>query len=227
MRGKMKSVRMLNKELPIIYERGIIDNKDITYIFGKVREILENRKKYKSDYPELNFFCNWCAHSKLSSSNVIYNMLLKLSQSLSAAIDLRPGDDGAELTAAFVKLSSAILSIPKFRLGLQKVLEDQGINSKITRDDELWYNCMCMVLNEVSEKPIGFPDNILDGSCVKGKPYQIFQSIKSLSSEDDVGKIISLSVHFEEKAHIFQGGDGFVFHMKTMTGVNLISVVRG
>lgn len=201
----MKAVRELKRDLPNLYNSKKIEQKDVIFLFGKVREILENKKKYQTDFPELNLFCNWCFHSKLTSSRTIHSTLVKVSKSLSSAIHVGPDTDPRDMTKAFIQIGSNILNIPKLRKGLLTVLEKEGIPPTIATSKEWWDACLQLLIFEISEKPLEFPENVLNGSS---KDNKYFNEIMQLPGPLGQDKIIRLEVKLDEgensyKLHFF------------------------
>ncbi len=195
----MKAVRELNKEMPYLLKRGRLEQRDILFLFGKVREILENEGKYKSQFPQLNLFCNWCFHSKLSASKTIYNYLLKLSTSISKESQVKDGEDSRENTRRFISIGTNILNIPELRKGLTTVLKDHHIDTTISTNKKWWEACLQILLNEISEKPLEFPQNVINGSKKNKSAFKIYEKILQLPNSLNHDKIIRLEVRIDEK----------------------------
>ncbi len=223
----MKSVRELKRELPLLYKRGKIELRDITYLFGKVREILENKGALKEKYPELNLVCNWCAHAKLSGSKTIYRALLDASKSLSEATNVSAGNNPGDMTNAFVKVAGNVLNFPAVRQGLKAVLEQHSIDSTITNTKKWWDACLSLLLHEISEKPIEFPEKVLEGLDVKSKAYKFYKQVLELPSRENHDKVIGLKIMLEENSPLFEGKNGYVAYFKTLSGVNIVVDLQG
>ena len=223
----MKCARELKRELPLLYKRGKLELRDISYLFGKVREILEHKAIYKNNYPELNLFCNWCSHIRLSSSNTIYRALFEISKAASEATNVKIGNDAGDMTNKFIDVCGNVLNIPRVRLGLKAVLEEQKIDSRIAVNKKWWDACLQLFLLEVSEKPIEFPQKVIDGTDTKSKAAKIYNKILELPNSLNHDKIISLKVMLEEKSPLFNGENGYSYHITSISGITYVVVVQG
>jgi hypothetical protein len=218
----MKAVRELKSFLPEIYRQRKISRQDIHFIFGKIREILENKRNYQRTYPELNLFCNWCLHPELSASKTIFNALIRISKSITDALDKNMTEEEKVITTKnFISVSANILNIPKLRVGMKSVLESFYIDARITNEKAWWDACLQLLLQEVSEKPIKFPENIVSGEVKKGDAYNSFQKLMNISSDRDHDKVISLEIKVDEDAK------QYMLHLKTLSGMTYILGMQG
>lgn len=174
---QMKAVRELKSFLPEIYMQRKISRQDVHFIFGKIREILENKRNYQSTYPELNLFCNWCFHSELSASKTIFNALIRISKSITDALDKNMNEEEKVIrTKNFISVSANILNIPKLRVAMKSILESFYVDARITNEKAWWDACLQLLLQEVSDKPLKFPENIVSGEVKKEMHTTHFKS---------------------------------------------------
>lgn len=217
----MKAVRELKKELFNLYSRKQIEHRDIIFIFGKVREILEHRGNYKSAFPQLNLFCNWCFHTSLKSSKTIYRYLLDVSIAISKAATTSNNEEAKETTNNLVAIGANILNIPQLRIGLKEVLTEQGIDATICNNREWWNACVQLLLYEISEKPLQFPEDVVTGQNQKGDAYKFFSQILQLPHSRDFDKVIRLEVKLDEKENQYK------LHFSTLANVTYVVNVHG
>lgn len=215
----MKAVRVLKRELISLHNRGSIEQRDISYLFGKVREILENKGNYRESFPELNLFCNWCAHSKLSGSKTIYAALLNVSKLLSKVTSYREGDKDEGHVGKFLEISSSILNIPNLRKGLKTVLEEEGLPSYIVTEKKWWDVTLLHLIHEISEKPLEFPDSVVKGINKKGPGYKYFNELMELSTMENKDKIFRMEIKLDKTT--------FVIHFTSLNNVTLIVPLVG
>jgi len=212
----MKAIRELNHFLPELYREGKISRQDVHFIFGKIREILESNKKYQSIYPELNLFCNWCFHPKLSASKTIFSALIRISKSIAYALDKDMNEEDKVIrTKEFISVSANILNIPKLRLGMKSVLESFDIDARIVTEKAWWDSCMQLLLQEVSEKPLRFPEDVVSGELTKGLAYKAFQELMKISDNSN-DKVISLEIKADDREK------QYMLHLKTLSGLTFI-----
>ena len=223
----MKAVRELKRELPSLYKREQIEPRDIIFILGKVREILENKGEYKEEYPELNLFCNWCLHTGLSRSKTIYRALLNVSKAISSATNVPPDGNPQELTNVFLDTGSNVLNIPRFRLGLKHVLNEQGIDTIITDRKNWWDSFIKLLLHEISEKPLEFPADVIEGIDTKSQAYQFYKQVLELPNALNHDKIICLRVMNDEGKFENKNGSIFTLQFTTLSGVHFVVELRG
>lgn len=217
----MKAARVLKRELENLYYRKKIEPRDVLFIFGKVREILEHRRKYKSQYPQLNLFCNWCFHTALKDSKTIYRYLLEVSIALSEASNTGSEESARITTENFIKVGANILNIPKLRVGLKAVLSEQGIETTICDNREWWNAFVQLLLHEVSEKPLHFPDDVVMGDKKDGNAYKFFSQILQLPNQRGFDKVIRIEINLEERVNIFQ------LHFTTIGNVVIVVDLQG
>ena len=218
----MKAVRELKMVLAGIYNSGNLTRQDVNFVISKVREILENKGAYKNAYPELNLFCNWCFHSKLSGSTTIYKALINISKSISNATAPEMSDEEkVNTTKDFISISANILNIPNLRIGLKTVLEDFGIDARVATEKVWWGRLLRLLLNEITEKPLQFPDNVVSGEITKGHAYDAFIKLIEMPGKDNHDKIISLELHIDSKEK------AYMMHLKSLSGMTYILGIQG
>ena len=155
----MKCIKDLEREIAKISAPEHIDQVRVRFIFGKVREFFDHKPENKSKHKQLHFFCNWCAHPRLTQSEVIYNMFLYLTAELTICLNPPPERTPKEATHRFTHYFSEILDIPKIRQSLIEVFNENHLDTSILRSKVLWYAIVRALLDEISEKTISFPEN--------------------------------------------------------------------
>lgn len=72
-------VRKLRKAL----SGPVKEEKDVVYIMVEIRKLLE-RSDNKSNYPLLNFYCNWALHTEISRISPARQILEKIEKAISS-----------------------------------------------------------------------------------------------------------------------------------------------
>ena len=78
----MKCVRELKRIFVDLQKKGGISLDEVVSISLKLRQLLEQKRKYQNDYPIVNLYCNWVVHTRLRHSSTIYKFLLEVSKSI-------------------------------------------------------------------------------------------------------------------------------------------------
>lgn len=217
----MKAVRELNNFLPGIYKVGKISRQDVHFIVGKIREILEIKGVYKNKYPELNLFCNWCFHPELTGSETVFKALIRISKSIADCLNEgMSNEEKVKHTKTFISISANILDIPRLRVGLKSVLENFGIDAKIATEKIWWDSFVQLLVQEVSEKPLKFPDNVVSGAVIKGHFYDAFKELINISKSDHC-KVIFLEITADAQEKRYK------IHLKTLSGMTYILDLLG
>jgi len=189
----MKCVRELKRVLKSLKEKGGISLDDVVTIELRLRQLLDEKGKYKNDYPLVNLFCNWTVHTKLKHSNTIYKYLLSVSQLISNSIGLYSGEDPKEATNLFIQKSGNILQIPELRKSMIEIFQNEGIDTFLIGQKKWWDGFVILLLKELAEKPLQFPEEVIEGKEVKNAS-KIFEEIKQLPHPNDWDKVFKLEV---------------------------------
>lgn len=81
----------LLEKLSKVLEQDITSEVQMVYILTRIRKVLE-LQKIKSNYPILNFFCNWALHPEISDTNPISEFLQKIIENKIDADEFRKFD---------------------------------------------------------------------------------------------------------------------------------------
>lgn len=160
-----------------------ISQSEVVKIFSDVRQYLE-KKRLKQEFQHLNFFCNWMFHTELSGSSVCYNMLVKMTDLFLKGIE----NDTRSCTEEFVKNASCIFSIETLRIEFISVFKNCDLPLFLFNQKENWLGFLGYMLEELSDKPIKFPDNI-EKQALSSRPKhksaaRAFRQIERLTSNN-------------------------------------------
>ena len=194
----MKCVRELNQLIEELPKRGSLSQDDVNSILLRIRQLFEINRKAKNQFPLLNLFCNWVVHTSLRDSNTIYRFLVDISKSISAAIHLPNGEDAGEATQQFINHAGNLLQIPQLRRDVREVLRQQGVAIYLTDRKEWWDAFVLLLLREISEKPLEFPPEVVDGTKENKKASKFFNELKALPDMYDRDKVIRLDIFEKE-----------------------------
>ncbi len=199
----MKCVRELKRNLQELKRNGRITLVEVVSIVVKLRQLLELKRKYQNEFPIVNLYCNWVVHTELKRSNTIYKFLLEISKAISNAIHLSDGKGAKESTEMFTSKAGNILQIPELRKGVREILVREGIDSYLCDNKVWWEGFVTLLLKELTEKPLAFPDEVINGTKYVKKATEVFEEIKSLPHANDWDKVYSVElVDKENEYHI-------------------------
>jgi hypothetical protein len=199
----MKCVRELRQLIEELPKRGGLSQDDVNSILLRIRQLFEIDRRAKNQFPLLNLFCNWVVHTSLRDSVTIYRFLVDISKSISSAIHLSNGEDARERTTQFIHHAGNLLQIPRLRSEIREILQQQGIVIYLTDRKEWWDAFVTLLLREISEKPLEFPAEVVDGTKESKKASKFFSELKALPHIYDWDKVIRLVVFEKEgKYHI-------------------------
>jgi hypothetical protein len=123
------------------------DGDSVLAFMKEVRELIE-LKKTKSEYPLLNFYCNWCVHPELSDSNTIYNILEEISEIFLSEKEAGP---------SFVAQVNHLLSMEELRRQMLVLLGSENIPDFWFSIPDNWQGFRQRLLANIVQKPIQFP----------------------------------------------------------------------
>lgn len=119
----------LEEHLGRIDSRGSMSDGDALRALALVRQLMEHHS-LQSQYPLLNFFCNWVLHTELSDSRVCYRMLEQITD-LFLTEGERPGAD-------IVGGVSKVLSVGVLRAQLRELLVRFSLSTSLTDSFHNW-----------------------------------------------------------------------------------------
>ena len=190
----MKCVRELKRSLADLKKKGGISLDEVVSISIKIRQLLELNKKYQNDYPIVNLYCNWVVHTKLKHSNTIYKILLEVSRLISNAIHVYDGEDPKEATRLFISKAGNILQLPEFRKGIKGIFLKEGIDTYLCDTKRWWEGFVTLLLKELSEKPLAFPDEVVKGTKEVKGATAVFEELNRLPHVNNWDKVYSLEI---------------------------------
>lgn len=117
---------------------------EVVYFLSEVRKIIENNK----NYPDLNLYCNWVLHSKLTKESTIKSLNLKLSR----FVDFNKSKSEIQKMLARAD-GGKFIKMEDFKLELIKFLVNKGL-SKIIFNGNKWYKFVELYLKIIYKCPI-------------------------------------------------------------------------
>jgi hypothetical protein len=210
----MKAVRELKRELIHIGKKANLVPGDIVNIMSKIRTILEEDGKLKSQSPLVNLFANWCLHGKITHSKVVYNCLYSISKNISRYLN------GVENYPSIVHEAMNTLNIPEFRKQLIPIFHKHKLPDFIIHSQNWWEGFIQIMLHELSEKMVSFPDNVISGNDTNHFSYPIFKKILDLANKN--GKNSGFV-----KLHIELIDDRFYICIDTLNEATFVFECRG
>ncbi|MCE5319174.1 MAG: hypothetical protein LLG04_17655 [Parachlamydia sp.] len=120
---------------------------DAVKILSLTRQLMEQTKR-KDSYSILNFYCNWCFHTSISSSNVCYRMLLSIT-------DVFLSDDGSKRVNIPLEVSN-LLSLKELRAQFKDLYQTDKLPTFLFDYLSNWRGFTRQILKEIIHKPISF-----------------------------------------------------------------------
>ena len=133
----------------VMSEGGMSDG-DAVKILSLTRQLMEKTKR-KDKYSILNFYCNWCFHTSISSSNVCYRMLLSIT-------DVFLSDDGRKSVNIPLEVSN-LLSLKELRAQFKDLYQTDKLPNFLFDYLSNWRGFTRQILKEIIHKPISFPSD--------------------------------------------------------------------
>jgi len=200
----MKCVRELRRLLSALKKKGGISIEEVVAICVEIRQILELNRKYQNEYPIVNLFCNWVVHANLDRSNTIYRCLFDLSASISNAIHVKDGEDPVEATRIFIGTAGNVLQIPKLRKGIRGIFSNENIDTYLCDTKEWWDGFVTLLLKKLAEKPLAFPDEVInDTKYIKGATEK-FEQLNKLPHANNWDKVYSLEIREKDNKYLLE-----------------------
>ncbi len=180
----MQAIRKLRDLLKRLQETKTCTAQDQHYLLSQVREILEHQG-YKSKFNILNFYCNWLLHTKLSGSVQCYKMLREVGKAtLLACAQGQTVEEAKESTIIFMRTARLVFDFNALRAQLQALFAELDFPDFLFTDDGNWNNFIGVLLSELQEKPVAYPDGMSESFIAKTKPHKRAKMIyMSLISE--------------------------------------------
>lgn len=131
------------------------------------RMVIE-KNNLQEKYKYLNLYCNWTVHTKLSSSITGYRLLEEITDSFIENFNYTGVKWVAPATVEILSLHNLHLDILNFSSAFK-------IDLLIFIDENFWWNFTHLLLFNLLDRPIQFPENILNYK--KSKAKDIYDSI--------------------------------------------------
>jgi hypothetical protein len=121
----------------------------VLYLMAEIRKILEQEDS-KSQYAPLNFYANWCVHTRLARPNKFINRTAEdIESEILASIK-------ADLPIENGKLVKKFLSMQALKTALSDFLNDVDLPAEITEGGN-WASFQALLISIISEQPIIAP----------------------------------------------------------------------
>jgi hypothetical protein len=215
----MKCIRELKELINHISSKGRLERSDVNNVFVKIRQIMENEKKFQNEFPIVNLYCNWVVHTKLKDSKTIYRFLVSISKNVSSSFNIINADDAKDATNHFILSAGNIVQIPALRQGIKSIFRDKKIDCFLVNKKECWDAFITLLLQEISDKPLEFPESLVN----EGKPHKraskFFEELKSLPHNYDWDKIIRL--------HIFDENEKYYINLESIGRAHYVVELLG
>ena len=182
--------KRLKDLLSNIVNEGRMSDSDALKLVSLTRQLLEEKEE-KSKYLTLNFYCNWCLHTKITQLETCYSMLSRIT-------DVFLSDDGSK-KVDITRLVSELISIKQLRMEFIGLYSSSGLPRFLFEGYRNWRGFMGQIIKEVRNKPIGFPEKI--EKYHNKKANRIYREMleKAKGRELMVARKLSLSDEIEDK----------------------------
>lgn len=180
-----------------------LTHRDVSYIFSKLREILEANKKIKSTCKILNLFCNWSAHNYIEQSAVGYQALERISSALFDAISSTPA---GSKDGIFLDIMKNSLNFGDLRNEIRLVFSQYKIRTSLIENQIFWIKFIHFTIHNLRDKPIRYSESALKGETKNRSDGDQIKSLRKLSqhkNSTDFGTMVSLSVSLAEDDFLF------------------------
>lgn len=127
-----------------------LEGTDVGWLMVCIRRLLEETGRQKA-YNFLNLYCNWVAHSKLSRSKLLFELLANLSKIIG-----KYSTD--EFNPAWGKAMTEALGTKKLRDDLRAFSKEYGYPDQFWGDDNSWRGFLGLLSQVIMDVPIAFPD---------------------------------------------------------------------
>ncbi|MBI4833632.1 MAG: hypothetical protein HY811_02275 [Planctomycetes bacterium] len=127
-----------------------LSSSDLVNLMSKTRQLIE-KNNFKNKHQTLNLYCNWCLHIKLSESINGYRILEGIADAF-----LEHDKHGSNVNAC--DRICEIISLKELRHEFISLYKTFGINLSLFESKQIWRGFCGLLLKELIEKPIEFPD---------------------------------------------------------------------
>ncbi len=173
-----KNINRIKNILNNINRKNSINIDQMSSIMLQTRQIIEF-EKLKEEYKFLNLYCNWLLHTQLQDSKIIYYILEEANK----VIFQNPNRNGND-TNCIIKQISTLLSIENLKNDFIKIYKLKKLPIFLFDNQENWRKFISLLLLEISDKPLKFPEKIKEKSAHKGfkKAYKVYSKMRNSST---------------------------------------------
>ena len=171
--GREENLNKLDEEL----RKDMKDECQIFCVMSRIRKALEHHN-LKEKFPVINFYCNWALHTEIDKTSSIYDLLLKIEQSiLSKNYDIGP--------------IMSIANFENFRKEIKIFLNNFKIVDPFS-DTKYWINYRKFFVRILIDSPLNLTPKDF-------KEIRKFSFIKT-NNENDVDFQIDFENHYSIKS---------------------------
>lgn len=151
----MSRVNKLKKILSEIYAQNSMRTSDIHPIINYTRQIIEE-KKYQERYINLNFYCNWFFHIKLTESNRIYSIFNEINKLII------PEFSNLNNPSLIINRISESLSFNHLKNNFIDLYTEVKLPVFLFKDRANWDKIISLIVSEILNNPIEVPSRIFE-----------------------------------------------------------------
>jgi hypothetical protein len=175
-------VERIQNALSQINSRGDFTELEPPQILILTRRLLEETAS-QPQFPIVNLYCNWLAHTQISKSKIVYDILLQLTKEF-----VRCNQDGTCTIAEPNRGVSKALSIADLQTQLATLYRTHNIDTRLLLP-AYFRRFMGAILDQISRTPLLFPS-----PPHKGKARTMYSALMQAAGGDPHMMIVSLSV---------------------------------
>ncbi len=186
MSNLLKIISELNQLVVDLKTPDKANNRNIYYLMGMTRELLEEVGMNAGTDPEvkiLKIYCHWVLHSRLSNDSWIYKSLVEVNEGLRRFLK---SSGALHLSHDCVR----VLDLDELRNGFIYTFSKYSIDPFVFRTDVIWPTILPIIIGLLEDKILAFPKNVLEGL----KPNNEYQKIIEMESFYGARKIFGMSV---------------------------------
>lgn len=186
MSNLLKIISELNQLVVDMRTSDKVNNRNIYYLMGKTRELLEEagmNAGTDSKVKILKIYCHWVLHSRLSKDKWVYESLVEVNEGLRRFL-MSSGE--LHLSHDCVR----ILDLDELRNGFNYTFQKYGIDTFVFRTDAIWDTILPIIIGLLEDKTLSFPNTVLEGK----ETNKEYKKIIEMESFYGVRKIFGMSV---------------------------------
>lgn len=214
------------KELQSIFDSGHFDTSTVRSSMVLIRKLLEE-KSLKEAFPLLNLYCDWNVHNSLDRTQECLRILQKSTSILIKLPFLnkwKEDGNGGLVWNVDEALSFEVnksLGISELKREFVSLFASQGLPTNIFEDQEKWRHFAFVLLKNLVDSIIEFPDDI--ETCRETNPKKIIYNDIQFQTNGNIQKqVVKFSlVYRDQLPSIFQSrpkNSDIFFQMETKSG---------